>query len=133
MTNGTVQASARTPCVISAQPAGQLDNLEFQREAGRMKDAGSRPRYMRLAANAGSRRVGGLCAERLAQAKRFRRHARPFVVRARDCEEERVMESYGASCVCSRRWGEEWAPRPADRGLKDFERSMARCMAERGF
>ena len=65
--------------------------------------------------------------------KRFRRHARPFVVRARDCEEERVMESYGASCVCSRRWGEEWAPRPADRGLKDFERSMARCMAERGF
>ena len=66
-------------------------------------------------------------------AKRFRRHARPFVVRARDCEEERVMESYGASCVCSRRWGEEWAPRPADRGLKDFERSMARCMAERGF
>ena len=25
------------------------------------------------------------------------------------------------------------APRPADRGLKDFERSMARCMAERGF
>jgi hypothetical protein len=65
--------------------------------------------------------------------KRFRRHARPFVVRARDCEEERVMESYGASCVCSRRWGEEWAPRAADRGLKDFERSMARCMAERGF
>ena len=65
--------------------------------------------------------------------KRFRRHARPFVVRARDCEEERVMESYGASCVCSRRWGEEWAPRPADRGLKDFERSMARCMKERGF
>ena len=63
--------------------------------------------------------------------KRFRRHARPFVVRARDCEEERVMESYGASCVCSRRWGEEWAPRPADRGLKDFERSMARCVCSR--
>ena len=64
--------------------------------------------------------------------KRFRRHAKPFVVRARECEEERVLEAYGASCVCSRRWGEEWAPRAGDRGLHAFEQSMAKCMKERG-
>ena len=42
------------------------------------------------------------------------------------------MESCGSrrSCVCSRRWGEEWAPRPADRG--SFLLHSRRCGAWRG-
>ena len=63
--------------------------------------------------------------------KRFRATRCPLWS-ARDCEEERVMESYGASCVCSRRWGRV-AFASGRKGPADPGRSMARCMKERGF
>lgn len=90
-----------------------------------MKDPGSRPPYMRLAGHAGSECVGDLCAETLAQAKRFRRHAA-----SRVAWRDRLQRRGPASVRMP--FGDPLTPGPiADLGIS-FDRRVRRTRGDRG-
>ena len=58
--------------------------------------------------------------------KRFTRHKRPFVVRARECEVDHCDH-------CDQRWGEDFPRRACDAGQDDYCRSYDECMRSKGY
>ena len=59
--------------------------------------------------------------------KRFTRHKRPFVVRARECPDDEGCSH------CSRRWGEDRPRRAVERDRDEYDRHFAECMRTKGY